>query len=136
MVGQTHLRLAPDASDDAQAAWVAALAAQLTGSEVALVRSALEWVAPKLAGTKLASGEPLLAHALGAATSLQALKLDGESLAAVLLMHVPEARETALEMRTRFGARVADLAEGAARMATIEQLGSRAAHQDRDQHLA
>jgi len=61
----------------------------------------------------LGTGEPALEHAIGLATNLAALRLDGEARAAGLLFAAPEYMpdaQTALE--ARFGARVATLVAG------------------------
>ncbi|MEK7834911.1 MAG: HD domain-containing protein, partial [Pseudomonadota bacterium] len=79
------------------------------------------------AGRTLQGGEPLLPHAVNTALILREFKLDAECLAASLLAHLAVAHEAVLAIRDQFGARVAELAEGVARMAMIESLSRRAA---------
>jgi len=76
----------------------------------------LEWIAPQAAGRTLQGGEPLLPHAVNTALILREFKLDAECLAASLLAHLAVAHEAVLAIRDQFGARVAELAEGVARM--------------------
>jgi GTP pyrophosphokinase len=120
------LKLVTQPGDDRIAGWLAALGADYAESDVALLERVLEWVAPQAAERTLHGGEPLLTHALDTALILREFKLDAECLAAGLLAHVAVTPAAVLEMRDKFGARVAELAEGAARMAMIESLGSRA----------
>ncbi|MBI4189936.1 MAG: bifunctional (p)ppGpp synthetase/guanosine-3',5'-bis(diphosphate) 3'-pyrophosphohydrolase [Betaproteobacteria bacterium] len=126
MVHATHLKLVTQPGGDRAAGWLAAFGADFTESDTLLLKRALEWLAPRLEGRALKSGEPALAHTLGAASILRELKLDTECLAASLLAQVADAREAVLAVRNAFGARIAELAEGVARMAMIESLGSRA----------
>ncbi len=126
MVRATHLKLVTPPGDDHAAGWLAAVGADYTASDALLVKRALEWFAPRVAGHALISGEPALAHALGTASILRELKLDAECLAASLLAQVTDTHEAVLAVRDAFGARIAELAEGVARMALIESLGSRA----------
>jgi len=128
-VRATHLQLAPQpGSDERIAGWLAALSADYAEPDVALLRRVLEWIAPQAAGHTLPGGEPLLAHAVNTALMLREFKLDAECLAASLLAHVAVAHAAVLEIRDQFGARVAELAEGVARMAMIENLSRRASH--------
>ena len=75
----------------------------------------------------LHGGELLLPHAVEVALVLRELKLDAECVAAALLAHCAATRDAVLGLRERFGASVAELAEGVARMTMIEALGIRAA---------
>ena len=126
MVHPTHLKLAAQPDDDRIAGWLAALGAGYAESDGALLGRVLGWIAPQAAGHTLQGGEPLLPHAVNTALILRELKLDAECLAASLLAHVAVAHEAVLAIRDQFGARVAELAEGVARMAMIENLSRRA----------
>ena len=127
MARPTHLKLATQPADNRIAGWLAALGADYAESEVALLGRVLEWIAPQAAGRTLQGGEPLLPHAVNTALILREFKLDAECLAASLLAHLAVAHEAVLAIRDQFGARVAELAEGVARMAMIESLSRRAA---------
>ena len=126
MARSTHLKLAGQPADDRIAGWLTALGADYAESDVALLGRVLEWIAPQAADHPLQSGEPLLPHAVNTALMLREFKLDAECLAASLLAHVAVAHAAVLAIRDQFGARVAELAEGVARMAMIENLSQRA----------
>jgi GTP pyrophosphokinase len=126
MVRPTHLKLAAQPGDDRIAGWLAALGADYAEPDIALLGRVLEWIAPQAAGRTLPGGEPLLPHAVNTALILREFKLDAECLAASLLAHVAVEHEAVLQIRDKFGARVAELAEGVARMAMIENLSRRA----------
>ncbi len=126
MVRPTHLKLAAPAGDDRIAGWLAALGAGYAEPDVALLQRVFEWIAPQAAGHTLQGGESLLPHAVNTALILREFKLDAECLAAGLLAHVAAAPEAVLAIRDHFGVRVANLAEGVARMAIIESLSRRA----------
>ena len=128
MVRATHLKLVTEPGDERAAEWIAALAADYATTDVDLLTRVLEWVAPQLHERVVKGGEPALAHALCVATTLRELKLDVECVAASMLVDVAVAYEGVLQIRDRFGVRIADLAEGVARMAMIESLGGGAVH--------
>ena len=101
------------AEDDASADALAAALAGLEPEERQQVRDAHAFAAALYADRVLGTGEPALAHALGLAASLAALRLDGEARVAGLLFAAPEYlpdAETALA--ARFGDRVAALVTG------------------------
>jgi GTP pyrophosphokinase len=75
-------------------------------------------------------GEPALDHALHVATILRELKLDAECLVACLLVPLAGSHDMLVEIRDRFGAGVAELADGVARMAMIESLSGDGARAD------
>ena len=126
MVRATHLQLAPRPADDRIADCLAEFGADYAAEDIALLRRVIEWMAPRAAEISLKGGEPLLPHALDTASILRGFKLDAEGVAASLLAHVAASPEAALAVRERFGARIAGLTEGVARMAVIENLSSRA----------
>ncbi len=126
MVRATHLQLVTQPGDDRIAGWLAELGIEYAGPDLALLKRVLEWIAPQAAERTLHGGEPLLPHALDTALILREFKLDAECLAASLLAHVAVTPEAVLAMRDKFGARVAELAEGVARMTMIESLSGRA----------
>jgi len=126
MVRATHLKIVKPSGDEGVAAWLAVLGADLSGPDAELLKSALEWLAPRLDQRLCNDGEPALAHALGAASILHELKLDAECLAASLLAQIADTHEGVLAIRDKFGVRIAELAEGVVRMAMIDKLGSSA----------
>jgi len=128
MVRATHLKLVAGPGDERAAGWLAALGADYAEHDVALLQRSLEWLAPRLENRTLKGGEPALAHALNTASILRELRLEAECLAAGLLAQVADAHEAVVAIRDQFGARVAELAEGVARMVLIESLSSRASH--------
>ncbi len=133
MARSTHLKLATQPADDRIAGWRAALGADYAQSDIELLGRVLEWISPRAAEHALHGGEPLLPHAVNTALMLREFKLDAECLAASLLAHVAVTHEAVLAIRDQFGARVAELAEGVARMAMIESL-SRSAARGSEQH--
>ncbi|MEK6593453.1 MAG: bifunctional (p)ppGpp synthetase/guanosine-3',5'-bis(diphosphate) 3'-pyrophosphohydrolase [Pseudomonadota bacterium] len=122
---KAHLKLVE--SEDARIAkWLDGVKGHYEPAETEVWRRALEHAASRYAGRGLASGEPLLAHALETAGILAGLRLDHETLAAALLYPCLEAApEAARELHDKFGSAIADLAEGVVRMAQIGVLSSR-----------
>ena len=127
MSPSSHLKLVTQPVDDRVTGWRVALTSDYPEPEADLIARTLEWVAPLAAGRTLKAGEPLLPHAVNTASVLREFKLDAECVAASLLAHFVTTRDAVLAVRDKFGARVTELAEGVARMAMIESLGSRAA---------
>ncbi|HET9403070.1 MAG TPA: bifunctional (p)ppGpp synthetase/guanosine-3',5'-bis(diphosphate) 3'-pyrophosphohydrolase [Burkholderiales bacterium] len=90
------------------------------------VRDALAVAEPWYRNAVLASGEPALGHAVGAAAIVSELRLDGEAVAAALLASVVQAEPARLRaVAERCGTVVAGLVEGVAKMAQIHALSSR-----------
>src|SRR5450759_3227709 len=127
MVHATHLKLVTQFGDGRIAGWLAEFGVDYADPDLALLKRVLEWIALQAADHTLKSGEPLLPHALSTTLILREFKLDAECLTASLEAHVAITHDAVLAMRDKFGARAAELAEGAARMAMIESLSSRAA---------
>ena len=125
MVTRSHLQLVRHDSA-APAAQARPFAPAVAQNET--VQRALEFVEPLYRGRTAASGEALLEHVLEVARTLSELKLDADSIVAALLapaQALASARST--DIRERFGAAIAELAEGAVRMAQIGALANRAA---------
>lgn len=102
--------------------WLNALAAQFTPDEIKLLRQACTMAAPLYNGQVTLTDMPLLAHALGAADILIGMRMDAETLAATLLHAIPEYLDDWHELvENQFGATVASLVEGIARMEQIRQ---------------
>jgi len=109
---------------DEAAQWLASLAQRFVPADIALLEKAFAQMQEECAGRVRVTGENGATHALHAAATLAGLHMDAESVAAALLVDVetdsPAARE---RLRLRYGASVAALVEGVARMAQIEALG-------------
>ena len=130
MARVTHLKLVTAPDHERAAAWIAALAADHPAADVDLLKRVLEWLAPLLHEETAKGGEPALEHVLNTATLLRDLKLDAECLAASLLVPAAAKHDAVVEIRDRFGPRVAELADGVARMAMIQSLSDRAPNAD------
>jgi GTP pyrophosphokinase len=136
MVQVPHLRLVA-ADETTHAAWIAQLAEQYASNDLELVRNAVAHAVRVYQDRRLASGETLADHALAAAAILAELKLDPETLAAAILFRCLELEPGCAEaVRKKFGAGVAELAEGVLRMEQIGALSSRAPADDKPQQQA
>ena len=124
MVTRSHLQLV---QPEGQAlAGVRARLLSSVGRQPELIQQALEFVEPLYQGRTLASGEPLLAHALDVAHTLSELKLDSDAIAAALLFPAYEGSgDTARVIREKFGSGIGELCEGVVRMAQIGALSQR-----------
>ena len=126
---KTHLKLVGQ-TDGATPAWIDAIAARESAAAGALLREVIAWVTPLYEGKSLPSGEPLLAHVMGAVPLLDDLHLGHEAVAALLLWPaLAQNAAASRRVRDKFGAVVAELAEGVLRMNAIGALsgGARAA---------
>ena len=105
--------------------WLATLATSHSPDEVALIRRACETAERVHGGQPRESGEPYLQHVLAVANILIDLRLDHETIAAALLHDVLEDGTVKLELIEHdFGARVARLVDGVAKMRLIHNLHS------------
>jgi len=130
MARSSHLTLvtAPDGARGA--AWLATLAGDYAPAEIDALTRALDWTNLRLQDATAKGGEQAFDHALNVATILRELKLDAECLVTCLLVPVASGHDALVEIRDRFGARVAELADGVARMAMIESLNGDGARAD------
>jgi GTP pyrophosphokinase len=103
------------------------LTAGYAPADVALIERALAWAHGEAEGRTLKSGESALDHAVNATRILSGFNLDAESLAASLLAPFVGSSKAAAAVRESFGARIAELADGVARMAMIEGMSRKAA---------
>ncbi len=136
MPTRSHLQLVPSESE-APDVRAARLVDGFSAGQRERVQQALDFVAPLYATRRFPSGEPVLGHVLDAAQILLELKLDADSVAALLLY--PAFEESAAGARTvreKFGSAVAELAEGVVRMAQIGALSSRGAAAQKPQQQA
>jgi GTP pyrophosphokinase len=107
--------------------WLQALVERLPARERDLVARALDWAAAAYAGRIHPCGESWLDHARGTASALGVLRMDGEALAAALLLGAeladPATREA---LARRLGQPVVVLVQGVHSMAPIQALRGRA----------
>jgi GTP pyrophosphokinase len=114
------LHAAPQATaPHAIAAWVQSLVATYGAQSAASVEGAIAYVRER-AGEDMPDGEPILDRGLGAASILAAIRLDVDALVAAVLLGLPVSGTfDAAEVAERFGADVAALVAGVARMSAI-----------------
>ena len=127
MVKATRLRVVGP-GDAVQTGAIDAVLAAYPAAEKDLLRRVLDFVTPHYAGRCTTGGADLPTHVRETAALLAQLRLDHETLAASLLFSLVDvAPDAAAMIREKFGATVADLAEGVSRMANIGALFSRTA---------
>lgn len=123
MVTRSHLQLVEPESHGLDA-WRSKIV-QAIASEHDLIDRALDYSRAHYDTRELSSGEAVLAHVLEVSLVLAELKLDAETVAAALLYPAYEGSSAgALEIREKFGANIANLAEGVVRMGEIGALSS------------
>ena len=104
----------------ALATWREGLRAAYADADIDAFTATLAFVEQHAADTRTADGEPLAGRALGAATILASLKLDPATIHAALLLPLAQARVVdAAALAAPFGADVAGLVAGVARMDDI-----------------
>ncbi len=119
MVATQHLPLIKDLDT---AAWLSQFGGIFTPIELAAMARAIAFAQPLYAEQIELTGEPVLQHALGAATILYGLKMDADTLVAAILHSVPNFLADWREaVEAQFGSRVSLLLQGLARM---EQLAA------------
>lgn len=112
--------------DTASAEWLEAVTARLSQTERELVTRTDLWAQEHYADSLHPAGPRWIEHVRAAVGILSALRVDGEAIAATLLLGVqvsPRAQRDALSVR--FGPEVAALVEGVASMAQIQVLRGR-----------
>ncbi len=93
----------------------------LPAEQVEQVMQAYQFAATAHEGQKRYSGEPYISHPVAVATLLAEFKLDAQTLMAALLHDVIEDTGVPKEqIRTRFGAEVAELVDGVSKLDKIE----------------
>ncbi len=104
-------------ADEAHLPLPAALGADLSEAERALVERAYHFAMQAYADKLLGTGEPAMAHALGLAGNIAALKLDADTIAAGLLFAIPTYAEHGQDkLEAGFGPSVAALVGGITRL--------------------
>src|SRR5690606_10609186 len=103
-----------------------ALVARLPAADQDLVARADAWVQDHLGGQLHPDGAPLPEHARGAATTLAGLRVDGEAIAATLLLGARlETREQREAFAVAFGDTVLSLVQGVQSMGQMQVLRGR-----------
>jgi GTP pyrophosphokinase len=121
---RSHLQLVQTAAEPLVTARGRLLASVARQPE--LVERALDIAETSYGARTLATGEPLLEHALGVAQTVAELNLDSDAIAAALLFQAHGgSADTARAIREKFGPAAADLCEGVVRMAQIGALSHR-----------
>jgi GTP pyrophosphokinase len=115
------LHAAPQtAAPQAVAAWLDTLSREYSDAERTSFAAAFEYARARCADAAMPDGESALDRALGTATILAGLKLDPDSIRAALLLGLPVAGAFDAEaIAAEFGADVATLVAGVARMGVI-----------------
>ena len=117
---------------EAIAAWLAGLAATYPPDDIAALGAALDYARERCGATIGRDGEPLLERAIGTATILAGLRLDAGAVRAALLIGLPGAGAFDPEtVAGKFGADVAALVGGVARMEDIRALPATGSAEDR-----
>lgn len=107
--------------------WLADVAARFDENAAAVLRQVSSYVDAPLRQRMLHADETALSHARAMADVVLALDLDHEAVAAALLVPLLSAQpQAAREIREKYGATIAELAEGVVRMGEIRALSNRA----------
>ncbi|MBI3897806.1 MAG: GTP diphosphokinase [Gammaproteobacteria bacterium] len=103
-------------------AWLEALAADRSPTEIDLIARACRFAERAHQGQTRATGEPYFQHAFAVACILADLRLDHETIAAAILHDVVEDTDTTLaDLSQQFGPRVAALVDGVTKMDVIHE---------------
>jgi GTP pyrophosphokinase len=133
MVAVLHAAPATGAPQ-AIAAWLDGLRGTYPDDDLTTLEAAFVYARERCGDAPGRDGEPLIDRAAGAATILAGLKLDAATVRAALLIGLPATKAfDAEDVATRFGADVATLVAGVARMDEIRALP---ATDDADEHGA
>ncbi|HSS70599.1 MAG TPA: bifunctional (p)ppGpp synthetase/guanosine-3',5'-bis(diphosphate) 3'-pyrophosphohydrolase [Casimicrobiaceae bacterium] len=108
------------ADPEALAAWLDQAGAGYSAEERAGIVKALDVARARYGDLRAADGEPWLDRALGTAAIVASLKLDADSVRAALLLGLPDlAGFDAEALAASFGAEIAEIVIGVARMGAI-----------------
>ncbi len=126
MIGENPLPLVVPGSADGEL-WLDGVTARFDEPARPLLRRVSAYVTAPLQHVVLDDGETALTHARAVTDVVLALDLDHESVAAALLVPMLRANpDAAREIREKFSATIAELAEGVVRMGEIGALSNRA----------
>src|SRR5439155_25569047 len=121
------------ADPKAFASWLEQIGAGYAANERAAIGKALDLARVRYDDLRTGDGEPWLDRALGTAGIVAALKLDADSVRAAILLGAPFAPDfDAAALAESFGAEVAQIVVGAARMGAIRAAPGSAAREDHD----
>ncbi len=121
------------ADSKAFAAWLDQIGAAYSPDERVAIGDALDAARLRYGHLTTADGEPWLDRTLGAAAIVAGLKVDVSSVRAAILLGAPSvAGFDAAEFAERFGAEVAQMVIGAARMGAIRAAPDSAGMEERD----
>ncbi len=112
-------------------AWLETLPGAFTADELGLIRRAGEFAAGVYGNRLFLTNTSLLQHTLGCAVIVAGMRLDAGSVAAAVLIAVPDLLDNAgEELEKHFGKDIAALVDGAARMKNMVKIGDMAAVQE------
>jgi GTP pyrophosphokinase len=121
------------AAPQAVAAWLDGLRGVYPEADLRILASACDYARERCGEARASDGERLVDLAMGAASILAASRFDAATIVAGVLIGLPAAGAfDAAEIATRFGADVADLVAGVARMDEIRALPAAVGTDERD----
>ena len=121
------------AAPQAVAAWLDGLRGVYPEADLRILASACDYARERCGEARASDGERLVDLAMGAASILAASRFDAATIVAGVLIGLPAAGAfDAAEIATRFGADVADLVAGVARMDEIRALPAAVGADERD----
>ncbi len=121
------------ADPQAFATWLEQVAAAYSAEERAALGSAVDAARARYGALATADGEPWIDRALGTAAIVAGLKLDADSARAAILLGMPSIPGfDAADLAEHFGAGVAQMVIGAARMGAIRAAPDSAGKEERD----
>ena len=131
MVAVTHA--APQAAaPQAVRAWLDSLASDYADADRARFAEAYDMASASRGSERVVDGERVIERALGTAGILAAQRLDPDSITAALLIGLPESADYDQErVAAAFGADVAALVDGVARMSSVRALATGSDSQQR-----
>jgi GTP pyrophosphokinase len=112
--------------DDAES-WLTSLEGLYSEDQRRMLRLALDWLADHAGDARADTGADLVSHALGSAAILAGIRFDAESVAAALLCGLSEEVLARDKLIPAFGAPLATLVEGAAKLSRMDRLLSKLA---------
>ena len=123
--------------DTSATSWLESVTVRLSQPERELVARAHLWAQEYYEGSLHPAGTPWIEHVRAAVGILSALRVDGEAIAATLLLGVQvSSRSQRDALVTNFGPAIAALVEGVASMAQIQVLRGRVESVSRQSHRA
>jgi GTP pyrophosphokinase len=109
------------ASNDAES-WLSSLEEVYSEAQREVIERALNWLADHAADAWVDTGADLVGHSLGTAAILAGMRFDAETVAAALLCGLPDDALARDKLAKAFGAHLAALVEGAAKLTRMDRL--------------